>query len=120
MMVTLTGKVIKLLLISIMVAQQLMASYAMASMDHSQPKALSDITQSHDRHSLHQEMSMTESQDAAAINDCCNSAACCPATVSVTDVMVLASNTHFFISPYTFRNGVELPAEVKPPRPLFG
>ncbi len=124
MMVTLIGKVIKLLLIITMVVQPVMASYAMASMSHLQHPPVAVVEQDHDgHHSMHQEMSGTQQQDdddMSAMNDCCNSTACCPAAVVEIVVMPYNNDSDFSISSYTVGDGIDLPAEIKPPRPLLG
>lgn len=125
MMLTLTGKVIKLLMIITMVVQPVVVSYAMAAMNHSQHQATAVVEQGHDGHHamMHQGMSPMQHQDnddMSAMNDCCNSAACCPAAVVEIVVMPYNSESDFSISPYTVRDGIDLPAEIKPPRPLLG
>ena len=124
MMLTLAGNVIKLLLIITMVVQPVMASYAMAAMNHSQHQAATVVEQGHEgHHAMHQGMTPMQQQqdddDMSAMNDCCNSAACCPAAVVEIVVMPCNSDSDFSISPYTVRDGIDLPAEIKPPRPLL-
>ena len=104
-------------------------SYAMAGMDHSQHMAASVImVESHTaEHAAHGMGGMTAKQlDGAAqddgksaMNDCCNSAACCPATV--VDISVLSHQPTGLYSFFTLTSweAIALPAEVKPPRPLF-
>ncbi len=125
MMARITGKLLKLLLIITMVFQPVMVSYAMTSMNHSQHLATAAVEQGHDdHHAMHQDTSVTLQQDddgdVSVMSDCCNSAACCPAAVVEIDVMPYDNDTGFSISPYTVRDGIDLPAEVKPPRPLLG
>ncbi len=111
------------MLIITMGVQPVMFSYAMANMDHSHHQASVVAGQNHDgHHVMHDDVSLAEPQDAdtGALNDCCNSAACCPAAVADIDVMLHEPNTLSFVSSHTSWEGIDLPAEVKPPRSLLG
>ncbi|MCF6280743.1 MAG: hypothetical protein L3J28_00805 [Candidatus Polarisedimenticolaceae bacterium] len=106
----------KLLLIITLMFQPVMLSYAMASMVHSHQQATSSM----DHHTLHK-MGDQHASDADAsdniLDDCCNSAACCPAaTIVATEIARSAPSTlfiHFYSPSWPV---IDLSAEIKPPR----
>ena len=118
--------VFKLLLIVTMVIQPVAITHAMASMGHSQYQASFVSEQSHDgHHEMHQDVpdvqhDSHESSDNSDMNNCCNSAACCPAAlVDITTLERMPApeySTHLHIS----WEGVILPSEIKPPQSLLG
>ena len=116
--------VFKLLLIVTMVIQPVAITHAMASMDHSQHQASFANKQSHDgHHVMNQDIpdaQHDESTGNSDMNNCCNTAACCPA--ALVDITTLERtpvpeySTHLHIS----WEGVILPSEIKPPQSLLG
>jgi len=118
-------KLIQLMLIVTMVVQPVALSYAMAGMDHSQHMAvMENHTGEHAAHDMSgmavkQLDDATQDDGTSAMNDCCNSAACCPATV--VDISALSDQPTRLYSFFTHTSweAIALPAEVKPPRPLF-
>jgi hypothetical protein len=119
-------KLIQLMLIVTMVVQPVALSYAMAGMDHSQHMSASVIVMEHhtDEHAAHgmaakQLDDATQGDGASAMNDCCNSAACCPAAVLEISVLSHQPTGLYSFSTHSSWEGIALSAEVKPPRPLF-
>ena len=113
------------MLIVTMVVQPVALAYAMAGMDHSQHMA---VMENHaGEHAAHGMGGMADKQlDGAAqddgmsaMNDCCNSAACCPATVVDISVLSHQPTGLYSFSTHSSWEAIALPAEVKPPRPLF-
>lgn len=122
-MVNLTGKTLfKLLLITMMVIQPVVLSYAMAGMDHSAHQVSVPVVEGHSAQHLISEAASSmqnhddNSADTTILNDCCNSAACCPATITDVDMIPLLHNPQFSVSFYLFWEGIDLSAEIKPPR----
>lgn len=122
-------RLLKLLLIIAMVMQPVVVSYAMAGMglgmDHTKHQASSTVEKSHHGdHVMDGAISSVPQQDqddgTETMNDCCNSAACCPAAAVDLAVIPHASNAFFSTIPHSSWEGVEPPAEIKPPRPHLG
>ena len=116
----------KLMLIITMVIQPVAITHAMASMDHSQHQVSFANKQSHDGYfEMHQDVpdaqhDSHESSDNSDMNNCCNSAACCPAAlVGISNLEQMPApeySTYLHIS----WEGVILPSEIKPPQSLLG
>jgi len=122
-------KLIQLMLIVTMVVQPVALSYAMAGMDHSQHMSASVIVMENhtDEHAAHGMGGMaakqlddaTQGDGKSAMNDCCNSAACCPAAVLEISVLSHQPTELYSFTTHSPWEAIALPAEVKPPRPLF-
>jgi len=116
------------MLIVTMVVQPVALSYAMAGMDHSQHMAASVIvmdnhTDEHTAHSMGgmaaKQLDATQGDGMSAMNDCCNSAACCPAAVLEISVLPHQPTGLYSFTTHASWEAIALPAEIKPPRPLF-
>ena len=127
MMSSITGKTIfRLLPIVTMVILHVATSYAMASMDHSQHQDLVSAEQQSrgGHHAMSEDVSDIQHQNdddsAETLNDFCNGTVCCPAIVGNIDKMLHTPNSMFFVSLHLSWEGIDLPAEIKPPQSLLG
>ena len=117
------------MLIVTMVVQPVALSYAMAGMDHAQHMAaavmvVENHTAEHGNHDIagmaaKQLDHATQGDEMSAMNDCCNSAACCPAAVLEISVLSHQPTGLYSFVTHSSWEVIALPAEVKPPRPLF-
>ena len=115
--------VFKLLLIITMVIQSVAITHAMASMDHSQHQASFVSEQGHDgHHEMHQNVPdvQHDSSDNSDMNNCCNSAACCPAALVGMSNLEQMPAPEYSAYLHTSWEGVILPSEIKPPQSLLG
>ncbi len=124
---------LKILLIIAMVIQPVLVSYAMADMlgSHHQAAAVtgqaaegsitnSDASAQAQHSDLSQNNSPNIGGDANASDECCNSAHCCPAAVVDVDVMPHGQSPVFFTPFLLSWQGINLSAEIRPPRSLLG
>ena len=122
-MANLTVKIIfKLLLIITMVIQPVAITHAMASMDHSQHQTSFANKQSHE---MHQDVpdaqhDSHESSDNSDMNNCYNSAACCPAALVGMSNLEQMPAPEYSAYLHTSWEGVILPSKIKPPQSLLG
>lgn len=124
-MVNLKGKSIsKLLLIITMVIQPVMFSYAMASMDHSHQAPSSLAHEQTGDHAMNEGMADTHDQNAhegdSALDNCCNTAACSPASVMSVITVPYVPKSQYIVSAASTLRSIDLPTEIKPPRSLLG
>ena len=111
------------MLLITMVIQPAAISYAMTAMQHShQPdSAIPDDSRMMAHHD-HQPGDTGVGQDDATgvgSDDCCHTAACCPAAVSVSEFVADLPPPMRRLSIHVFGEDVDLPTDTKPPRILL-
>ena len=119
------------MLLITMVIQPAAISYAMTAMEHSHQggSAISDDSRMmahHDmamsgEHDHHPGDTGTGPDDATGVSsdDCCHTAACCPAAVSVSEFVADLPQPMRRLSIHVFGEDVDLPTDTKPPRILL-
>jgi len=136
-MISLIGKrILKLLLVIAMVIQPVAFSYAMASMTHGSEagsnmgmthahhQASASTGESHNNHHdmMHGDTALDTHQpeeSSDTMNNCCNTAACCPAAVVSIEIELFIPSTLFPPSTAPSWKGIDLSADAKPPRRHF-
>ena len=120
------------MLLITMVVQPVAISYAMTTMTHSHQagSAISDdspMMAHHDtamsgEHGFHHGDAAESPDDATGVSsdDCCHTAACCPAAVSVSEFVADLPQPLRCLSLHVFGEDVDLPTDTKPPRILLG
>jgi len=123
-MANLFGKnLFKTLLIIIMLIQPVAFSYAMTSMDHNH-HAMTVVDRHDGHHAMHESMVDADEQhaqeDGSVLDNCCYTAACSPAAMMSSLMPSTSAHPHYVTSCDASMKSIDLPSEIKPPRPLLG
>ncbi|TPW15621.1 MAG: hypothetical protein FD130_1169 [Halothiobacillaceae bacterium] len=121
-MANLKGKVIlQWLLVITLVIQPVVVSYAMASMSFTHSTSL-PAEQGHAMHHMMADSvtdttnTQQQDQDNSNADNCCNTAACCPAALLYTDTFVYKTTSSTYLYVPLALDDVDPPVAFKPPR----
>jgi len=105
------------LLLTTLVIQPVMFSYAMASMSHHDGHMMMNTSHQMDHGAMHDHtMSSDTDEQSSVLDNCCASPACAGAPLSSFDLSITRHITPYTLTSSHFWSGIIIPSEIKPPR----